>query len=206
MVTIAIMGVLAAMAIVIPRAAFRNANLNRATFDLILRLGSIRTQALREQQTYALVVVDSPDPANCTWNNPQSCVQYFILQPQPGAWTLGAFNRTNPGNNAVVSAAYVMPKGVRFHTPDPASAVPAPFNGIGFYGALTADCGQRCFAVLFTPTGRVLGATPGGGAPNAGPGYAFALATDLVGQSGAADRKGIFITFPAGIARAFPTF
>ncbi len=44
---------------------------------------------------------------------------------------------------------------------------------------------------------------PQGSATGPWTGYAFALTTDLQGQSGAADRKGIVVAFPAGVARAY---
>ncbi len=214
-ITVMVIGILAALAVWIPRAAFRNANLNQATYDFVLRLSQVRSQALSDQLDYLVVGVNSAQPQNCTWTNTGACTRYFILTLPPNSgcpapptspWTLDGFDPNTPGANASVVNVYYMPKGVQFHS-SVTSTPPALFNIPSFFdGELTGSCnGQSCFAICFAATGQVSGVLQAS-STNVKAGYAFALTSTAIADTQAADRKGVLVTFPTGIVKAFPTF
>ncbi len=209
LVTVAVMGVLAALAIWIPRAAFRNANLNRATYDFVLRLSQLRNQALSDQVDYLVVGVNAAQPRNCTWTNTGACTRYFILSVPPGSvWNLGAFNPSNTTASGALLDTYYMPKDVQFHMGvRGVSTPPMPFNNLLFFDPIyTGTCGgQQCFAIRFAATGQVSGELAGP-SPQPPAGYAFALTTTAITDTGAADRRGVLVSFPSGIVKAFATF
>jgi hypothetical protein len=210
LVTVAVMAVLATLAYSIPRAAIRNANLNSATFEFALRLSQVRSQALAEQVDYLVVGVNASRSEDCSWTDTNACTRYFILSdPRPG-WSLSDFvpTRVGAGLNASYVDDFFMPRGVEFYR-GVASTPPAPFQAISFFDtSLTGNnCGgQDCFAIRFEATGDVSGELAAGGTSSTSPGYALALTTTAIRDTAAADRRGILVSFPTGIVRAFPTF
>jgi hypothetical protein len=69
--------------------------------------------------------------------------------------------------------------------------------------ALTATCGgARCAAFRFEVDGEVRGETPDATLVRK-PGHIFALATDLEGETSAAERRAVLVAFPSGIVNSF---
>jgi prepilin-type N-terminal cleavage/methylation domain-containing protein len=197
MVVVAIVGVLAAMGMVVYRMAQRNANLGSATFELAMKLSGLKAQAISDQKDYLLVLVDGTDPAACGALVRAPCTRYFILRDPNASWTLAAFSPAASATNAEYVDEVAMPASVRLD-PSATGAPPAPFAAIPLFDPdLTATVSsKRRFAFRFARDGSVSaeGAT-------GKPGYAFALTTET--DSPAADRRGMVVAFPAGIVRTF---
>jgi prepilin-type N-terminal cleavage/methylation domain-containing protein len=201
-VTIAIVGILAAMAYGISRAAVRNATLGSIAFDLSARLGGLKYSAITEQRDYLFVVLDAPDATACGVTSPSSCGRWFLLR-NPQSFTITGFDPDHPGAHAEVVDRGELPQHVKFH-PSPPGSPPPPFGSVPLFNSeLTATVGGiRRFGIRFAGDGSVTG-EKAGSASGPWPGYAFVLTTDQYGDTRAADRKGVVVAFPAGIVRTF---
>lgn len=207
MIVVVIIGVLAAVAFSLSRAAARNVYLHQAATELMVRASGLRSTALGEGQDYLLVVVDAPgnDARQCGWWNSTSCTRYFILfAPQPG-WNFSAFDPSNPAANASLSEVGYLPRGARFFVAGAYSTPPIPFNGVTmfdprFYG--TCSDGSRCFAIRFTMSGIVQAEKPAGGTQLA-PGFAFVLASDASLEGAGGDHRAVVVGFPSGVVKSW---
>jgi prepilin-type N-terminal cleavage/methylation domain-containing protein len=222
MVVIAIVGIVAAAAVISSRSAMSNASLSSATFDVALKLSGLRAAALAEARDYLFVGVDASDPTNCKWNNTSVCAQGFILAadrtsaPLPlqssslSGWTLSTFDPTAPVDSTVVTKRseliqqFFLPTGVRFDLTN-ATAIPSPFNSVFMYdGLITGNCaGRRCFAIHFNSVGVVTAKPAVAGTTINRGGFAFALDTILTGSASTAARQGVLVGFPSGIVKSF---
>jgi type II secretory pathway pseudopilin PulG len=206
MVVVGIVGVLAALAFSVSRAAARNVYLRQAANELAMRATGLRTTALGAGQDHLLVVVDAPgnDASQCGMWNSVSCARYFILSSPTAGWTLAAFDPALPTANASLVDTQVLPKGARFFLAPAYPAPPAPFANVAVFDArFTASCGgSRCFAIRFTQTGTVRAEQPGGGSVRA-PGFAFVLASDAEIEGAGGDHRGVLIGFPTGVVKSF---
>lgn len=203
-VTLAVIATVAVAAIVGTRAARRNAQIGSASFDLVLQLQGLRTRALAEQRDH-LAVIHGGDGAGCTLVRQAGCVRVFFLAgPDDGAWTLQAFTPDEPAADAdELLDTVVLPRGVAL---DEAAAMagPAPFTNVAAWDDdLTAACGGvRCVAFRFGADGNVRGEAPDGAALEKA-GHIVALATDLEGETAAAERRAVLVSFPTGIVKSF---
>lgn len=208
LVTVAIIGVLAALAFSTSRAAARNVYLHQAATELMVRASGLRSTALSDGQDHLLVVVDAPgnDASQCGWWSSASCTRYFILfGPQPG-WNLSAFDPSNPAVNANLSEVDYLPRGARLFVAGAYASPPTPFNNVvtfdtRFYG--TCADGSRCFAIRFTMSGTVQAELPAGGTQIA-PGFAFVLASDASLEGAGGDHRGVVVGFPSGVVKSWP--
>ncbi len=201
---IGIAAIVAVLAVVGVRAARRNAAVGGVSFDLVLRLQGLKTRALAEQRDH-LAVLHAGDGAGCELLRQAGCVRLFVLADPQATWTLQAFTPANPGNlTGELVDTIIFPKGILL---DPAAAGTtgrAPFGAVQTWDVgLTGDCGgARCIAFRFAADGRVRGEAPDG-TSLARPGHILALATDLQGETGAAERRAVLVSFPAGIVKSY---
>jgi type II secretory pathway pseudopilin PulG len=220
MIVVAIIGILAAAAIPVMRAGRKNATVEAAAFELQMRIEQLQFTSLSEQADHVLVIVDAPgnDPSGCGSFFTSRCTSAFDLRAPTSAWKLSDFDPASPGANVgAVSEQIVLGGSIRFHLPAAASGrLPPPFTAYGattppsfriFDTDLVATCAgtRRCVAFRFRSNGRVAVEPPDPASPpaNRKNGHAFALGSDLSGQSGGADQRGILVAVPSGIVRAF---
>ncbi len=216
MVVVAIIGVLAALAFSVARAAARNVYLHQAAGELAVRAVGLRSTALAQGTDQLLVVVDAPrnDASQCSWANSASCARYFILSNPLAAWTIGAFNPANPGANlgatpnpgSGVSDIEYLPRGTRFfNTGGAYNPPPLPFDNVAVFDSrFYATCadGSRCFAIRFMMNGVVRAELPAGGAQTAA-GFAFVLASDAELEGKGGDHRGVLVGFPSGVVKTW---
>lgn len=208
MVTVAIIGIVAAIAIPTMRAATRNASVGSTAFDLQLRLAGLKTRALADQVTLLAVIVDAPgnDGMGCMFGTSQQCATLFVLQNPTAAWSLAAFDPANPATNASLVDTKTFGKGIRLAIPEKLGRpAPVPFNAVTVFApAQTTACTGRptCMAIRYSPSGRVSAELVG--APAVVPqGLAVGIGSELGVGGTNAQCRGVMISFPAGIVKGF---
>jgi prepilin-type N-terminal cleavage/methylation domain-containing protein len=208
MVTVAIIAIVAGVAFVGMRAARRNASVGGASFELVLKLQGLRTKALAEQRDLLAVLV-AGDGGACDLLRSAGCVRMFVLAAPASAWTLEDFSPASPGASLDADAGavvdqIVLPRGLTLHGAAAGMAGKPPFANVEAWDPeLDATCGSvRCVAFRFAANGEVRGETPDGTVLRK-PGHIVALATDLEGQSGAAERRAVLVSFPSGIVKSY---
>lgn len=207
MVVVAIAAVLAAAAIPIMRAARRNASVQSAAFELRIRLDGLRARAMRDQGELLAVVVDVPDndPEPCATGSGASCGAFYLLRPQPG-FVLNAFDPDLPIANAQVLEREQLGKGLKFYRPDDERRpAPRPFDAISaFDPELVGLCGRRkCVGIRYRGDGEVSAEPPTGVAGAAKLGVSLVLGSDVDAETRGSDQRGLVVTFPAGLVRAY---
>lgn len=206
MVVVALIGIVAALAIPTMRAAKRNADVNSASFDLVLRLQGLRPRALADQRTYLAVLVDAPgnDGSQCGFGASANCARLFVLRDPEPTWALDAFDPASPGTGAALDEVVTLGRGVRFAVERDGSHPPVPFAALAVYDPeLTLSCGgRRCVAIRFAPSGRVSG-EEAGGVPTNLRGVAVALGSELATLTRGAESRGVMVAFPSGIVKGF---
>lgn len=208
MVTVAMVGIVAALAIPTMRAATRNASVNSVSFELLLRMQGLKPRALADQRTYLAVFVDAPgnDGSGCTFGFSGRCARLFILQEPTTAWKLKDFVPSSPGANASVREIVELGRGIRFANPEKAALdAPAPFGSTikTFDAAVRSTCDARtCMAVRFSPNGDVYAEGPDGTLRNQR-GIAIALRGVLANAAGGAESRGLLVASPSGIVKAW---
>lgn len=207
-VVIALVAIVAGMAVVGMRAARRNATVGGASFELVLKLEGLRTKALTEQRDHLAVLV-AGDGGACRMLRSEGCVRLFVLAAPTSAWTLEGFSPDSAGANLDADAGevvdrIVLPQGVTLHAAAAGMAGKPPFANVEAWDAdLDGTCGTvRCVAFRFGASGEVRGEAPDGTVVRK-PGHIVALATDLEGQSGAAERRAVLVSFPSGIVKSY---
>ncbi len=208
MITVAIVGIVAAMAVPIVTAARRNATVGSATWDLALRLKGLRARALGEQRDLVFVMVDAKDndARGCSALAPGNCARWFLLEPQT-AWQFSNFNPDSPYTNANFVDKDLLPRGIRMYLSAADRTCPAPFRSAKLLDStLTrASCGTgngRCLAFRYGSDGEVRAEPPG--TTSVSPlGVGIALGSDLVDQHAGADIRGLLVAFPSGIVRSW---
>jgi prepilin-type N-terminal cleavage/methylation domain-containing protein len=203
MVVLAIVAIVGALVVWQGRSARQAAQLSGGAYDLALRIGGIKARAMADGREYLLVVTDAADPARCK-EIETACGRVVVLRDPLAAFALAAFDPEAP----TVGADYVDDDGVR-NLPrnsqfDLASTwrPPTPFEAVtAFDPAVLATCsgGQRCFAIRFRPDGEVR-PVMAPGTPAVPAGFAFVL-RPFEAPSAAAERRGIFVSFPAGLVK-----
>jgi prepilin-type N-terminal cleavage/methylation domain-containing protein len=201
-VTVAVVAIVAAAAVIGMRAARRNAEIGSASFDLVLQLQGLRIRALAEQQDH-LAVIHGGDGGGCELLRRAGCVRVFVLVNPQDAWTLESFSPATPGDNAELFDTVVLPRGVVLDATAAMDGRP-PFENVDTWDAeLTADCGgARCAAFRFGADGTVRGEAPDGASLDKA-GHIVALATDLQGETAAAERRAVLVSFPTGIVKSY---
>jgi prepilin-type N-terminal cleavage/methylation domain-containing protein len=210
MVVVAIVGIIAAIAIPTVRAARKNATVQSSAFELKLWLDGLRARAMRDQKTLLAVVVDVPgnDPTACAHGgSAASCAAYYLLEPQAG-FVLNGFDPANPPiANANLIDDHLLGRGTKFYVPAAGRAAPSPFNAIqAFDFELVGNCGGRsCIGIRFRGDGEVDPEYPtsvAGATPKLG--VAFVLGSDVDQESRGSDQRGVVVTFPTGLVKAYP--
>ncbi len=205
MVVVAIIGLVATLVVLQGRSARQNARLAGGAYSLALRLGGIKARALADGREYVLVVVDTADPAGCK-SSDTACGRILVLRkPDPTFPT--AFQSGFDPDAPISLAEYVDDGGDKYVARnaqfDLGSSwrAPAPFDSVAAFDSnITFTCagGRACFAIRFRPDGDVRPViTPGTPIPA---GFAFVL-RPIESQSGAAEHRGFFISFPAGLVK-----
>ena len=191
---LAIVGILAALAVAMSRWGMRNANVDAASDDLVVRLVGLSGTSLTDGQDRVFVMVDRGTGAG-------SRARTFVLTAPPGGWKLQDFDPTKPG----VSFDEVdLPRTVRLLAGGE-TAAPAPLQAIKLSDTrMLSTCGgAACFGIRFTGDGEVRGEAPAGGDSGA-PGFGFILADEEdTGSRSAAKRRGIVLGFPTGIVKSY---
>ncbi len=208
MVVVAIVGIIAAIAIPTVRAARKNATVQSSAFELKIWLDGLRARAMRDQRTLVAVVVDVPgnDPTPCAQGSGTSCAGYYLLVPQTG-FVLNGFDPANPPiANANLVDDHLLGRGTKFYRPAGGRAAPSPFNAIqAFDSELVGNCGGRnCIGIKFRGDGEVDPEYPtsvAGATPKLG--VAFVLGSDVDQESRGSDQRGIVVTFPTGLVKAY---
>lgn len=200
-ITVAVVAIVAAAAVIGMRAARRNAEIGSASFDLVLQLQGLRTRALAEQQDH-LAVIHGGDGGACHALRQAGCVRLFFLAGPAEPWILQSFRPATPNADELLDTV-VLPRGVVLDT-TAAMAGRAPFGNVLTWDAeLTADCGgARCAAFRFGADGTVRGEAPDGTSLDKA-GHIVALATDLQGETAAAERRAVLVSFPTGIVKSY---
>ncbi len=204
MVTIAIVAIVAALVVYQGRSARRNATMAQGAYELALRIGGLKGRALADGQEYVLVVADTADAEGCKVSE-SACGRLLVLtKPDP---TFATSFQSGFDPDAPVSGAEWVDDGgaqrvARNAQFDVGSTwrPPAPFNGVTpFDPNVTFTCGaRRCFAIRFRPDGQVLPII----VPNTPIPAGFAFVLRPIDQpSAAAERRGIFISFPTGLVK-----
>jgi prepilin-type N-terminal cleavage/methylation domain-containing protein len=200
-VVIAVVAILSVVTVGAARAAKRNASVVGTAFDLTIRLQGERYRALNDQRDRVVVIVDASSPSSCGVFNDGACGHVWQISPEPG-WSFSDFAAA-PNRNAAVIDSFSLPSGIRL---DPTATVtaPAPFDGVkAFETALVQTCGAvKCMAIRYSAGGEVAPVFAAG-APGPRRGMAFVLATDLQGETAAAQRYGILVGFPTGVVKSF---
>jgi prepilin-type N-terminal cleavage/methylation domain-containing protein len=206
MVTVSIIGIIAAIAIPTMRAATRNANVSGTSFDLALRLQGLKPRALTDQVTYVAVIVDAPtnDGTNCSVVTAGRCARYIVLRNPTPAWTLNGFDPAAPGVNAEYVESETLGRGIRFGTERTGRASPAPFATVtALDPRFVGNCPDRaCVAFRFTPSGTVTPEATVAPAPIVR-GASFVLSSDMNTLTRGAERRGVLVSTPSGIVKAF---
>jgi prepilin-type N-terminal cleavage/methylation domain-containing protein len=205
MVVLAITAILAGIVVYQGRAARQNANLAGGAYMLALRIGGLKARAMSEGREHVLVIADTASPEDCKQRE-ESCGRILVLRDPVPTFRdvfLSSYNPDPPitgGEYLDELGAAFLPRNTRF---DLASTwrPPPPFNGVTAWNpSVVATCsgGRRCFAIRFRPNGDVLPVVPDGAAIPAG--FAFVVRPHDLGPGGAS-RRGIFVSFPAGLVR-----
>jgi prepilin-type N-terminal cleavage/methylation domain-containing protein len=218
-VVVAIIAVVAAMAIPVMRAAAKNARVAGVALDLQEKLKGLPTRAMRDQTELLAIVVDAlgDDPTNCVAAR-EECAAIYVVEPAAG-FRLNEFNPSVPGEGwkNLTRIVYTdhLGKGIRFYTRAAGRPAPPPFAAVtAFHPAILGRCGgvRDCVAVRFRADGSAGDVPPDGGPGGAALGTAFVIGSDLSLHTGdapeqenrASDQRGIVVTFPAAIVRAYP--
>lgn len=203
-VVIALVAIVATAAFVSLRAARRNAAVGGVSFELVGQLQGLKTKALAEQRDH-LAVLHAGDGGACGLLTPGGCVRLFVVAVPDPTWTLAAFDPATPGNlTGELVDTIVFPNGMRLDGAAAGAAGKAPFGNVRTWDVdLTGDCGgARCVAFRFTSDGEVRGEKPDGTRVEK-PGHIVALATDLEGETAAAERRAVLVSFPSGIVKSY---
>jgi len=185
----------------------QNASLAGGAYELALRIGGLKARAMADGHDYVLVVADAVSPARCKADD-SACGRILVLR-RPDTTFATLFTGTYSVDPPIVAAESVT-DGAAQHLPrnsqlDLASTwrAPAPFDAVtAFDPAVLLTCagGRRCFGIRFRPDGEVRPILAAG-TPAPGPGgFAFVL-RPFESSSLAADRRAIFVSFPAGIVK-----
>lgn len=203
MVVVAIIGIVSGLVIWQGRSARQAATLAGGAYDLALRISGIKARALSNARDYLLVVVDAANPAACEQRE-SSCGRVAILRDPTAAFTMSGFDP-----DATIVGATFEDSEDRWSLPknsmlDLASTwrPPAPFDAVvAWPGGTTCAGGRACFALRFKQNGEVVPELPAvpAGAPLP-PGFAFVMRPHTM-PSGAAESRGIFVSFPTGIVK-----
>jgi prepilin-type N-terminal cleavage/methylation domain-containing protein len=201
-VTISIIGILAAAAYGLSRASYRNANLGSTVFEMASILSGLKSSAITEQAEFLFVVTDATDPAGCNALG-TGCGEYVVARPPANPYTLA-----NVLTNAEVVERGYFPRAVKLWRPS--GTPPAPFGAVGYYvDHITTTTAPIRFALRFLRDGTVTAVSDGAAGPWSG--YAFALAPIEVASpestkplASAAEIKAIVVAFPSGVIRPYP--
>lgn len=206
MVTVAIIGILAAIAIPTMRASTRNANVNGVSFDVQMRLQGLQPRALADQQTYLAVLVDAPgnDGTGCVFGMSGSCARFFLLRNPAATWTLNGFDAVAPGVDADLVEIWELGRGIRFALERAGAPSPRPFASVtAFAPDFTGSCaGRACVAFRFSPNGSVSAESTAVPPPIAR-GAAFGLGSEMTGLTAGAESRGVLVATPSGIVKAY---
>jgi prepilin-type N-terminal cleavage/methylation domain-containing protein len=203
-------GVMAALGVLGWRAAQRNARLSGAANEIAVRLAGLKYVAISDGVDHLLVFADAPggDASGCDAFRGATCARYFILRAPAAGWTLGAFDWEDPGGGGTAELAreQLLPKGAHLEVVAPPPPMAPPFAAVAVHDPdLTTTCAgdRRCFAIRYTARGDVRAELPAGGLAPGKAGYAFVLSGDLATANAADQRRGLLVSFPAGILRTF---
>jgi prepilin-type N-terminal cleavage/methylation domain-containing protein len=206
-IVLSVAAVLAVAGMVGYRAATRNAKLSGAANELAVRMAGLKFRAMSEGADVLLVFADAPggDASGCGMGSSAACARYFVLQRPDPAWALADFDPDDPTAGAELVTEQLFPRGAHLTFPDVAPIMDAPFSGVMLHDdELTGTCAgdRRCFAIRYTARGDVRPEFASG-TPYPKAGYAFVLGGDPATASGADERRGLLVSFPAGILRTF---
>jgi prepilin-type N-terminal cleavage/methylation domain-containing protein len=197
---VAVIAIIAAAAAATFVAAKRNASVGSTAFDVAARLQGLKTKALEEQKDYVFLVVNPPGDvsSSCSVLSEANCFRWFLLNPT-SAWTLAAFDVTNPAANTAIADLGSFAQGIVLDLASAGTAGPAPFDQVRQLDTpVKGSCsGRNCLAVRFSSSGEVNPVYAGASQPVL-PGVAFGLTSDA-----AADRRAVLVAFPTGIVKTY---
>jgi len=194
-VVVAIIAILAALVIGMSYKGSRNANVDAASNDLVIRLAGLPGYALTDGQDRVLVFVDKTSAGGAP--------RTFVLTNPPTTWVLSSFN---PGSPGLSFTEVDLPDHARLLSIAEAAA-PSPYGVVKLYDSrMLATCaGTNCFAIRFGADGEVRGEAPAGGDSGAS-GFGFVVGDDqdtATNPSAGSRRRGIVVAFPTGAVKSY---
>jgi prepilin-type N-terminal cleavage/methylation domain-containing protein len=199
MVVVAIMLILGGLVVWYGRSARQAATIATGAYELVLQIGGLKARAMAAGKDHLLVLTDTPDPAACV-RDERRCGRVLVLSdPQPG-FTIQNFNPEPPYAGVSLEDSGYLPRNSKFELTSTWRA-PAPFDAIAPWDAgvrTTCAGGVACFAIRFRANGEIKAELPAPGPDRRG--FAFVIAPHDI-PSRAAERRGVFVSFPAGIVK-----
>jgi prepilin-type N-terminal cleavage/methylation domain-containing protein len=202
MVVVAITAIVAGVVVWQGRSARQAAGIAGGAYELAIRMGGLKARAMADGREYVLVVADAADPLACR-DRESACGRIAVLRNPVPAFTVESFSPEPP----IVGAEWVddgatafLPRNSRLDL-DATWTAPPPFSTVtAFDPAILLTCagGRRCFGIRFRPDGEVRPVMAAGTPVPAG--FAFVL-RPFDAPSGAAERRAIFVSFPAGLVK-----
>jgi prepilin-type N-terminal cleavage/methylation domain-containing protein len=204
MVVVSISLIVGALVIWQGRSARQAAGLASGAYELALRLGGLKARAMADGREYVAIVVDAANAGACRYDDSQCGRVIVVRNPQAG-FTVAGFDPDAPIATAEFvddSGSRTLPRNSQLDLTATWSP-PAPFNAIlpnDSTVLLTCGGSRRCFGIRFRPDGDVRPVLAAGTTMPGPGGFAFVL-KPYESPSRAADRRGIFISFPAGLVK-----
>ncbi len=197
MVVLAVTAIAAALVVWQGRSARQAATLAGAAYDISLRISGLKARALANGRDYLFIVVDAENAAACEQQQ-SMCVRVVILKNPDSTFSVSGFDPDASISGAELDDRYDLPKNSLL---DLASTwrPPPPFAAVvAWPGGTTCAGGRACFALRFKQNGQVAAELPS--PPASAAGFAFVLKPSTK-PSGAAENRGIFVSFPTGIVK-----
>lgn len=200
-VVMAIAALLAGLVVSYGKSARQASTFASTAWDLALRMSSLSARAMSANKDHVLVVVDAEDPEACRTNE-RKCGKALVFSSPTAAFAISGFATEPPYVNASFEEELRLPRNSQL---DLASTwrPPAPFASVtAMDSEIMATCanGKRCFAIRYRLDGEVEPVIPTPPLSAARAGFAVVL-KPVFSESGAEQRRAIFVSFPTGIVK-----
>jgi prepilin-type N-terminal cleavage/methylation domain-containing protein len=201
MIVVAIVGILAALTLQYGWSARQASSFASAAWELSLRASALRARAMSSNKDFLLVVVDAVDPQACRTDQ-RKCGKALVFSSPTAAFALSGFATDPPYVNASFEEEFQLPRNSQLDLTSTWRA-PAPFASVvAMDSELMATCanGKKCFAIRYRLDGEIEPVVPTPPLSATRAGFAFVL-KPVFAESGAAERRGVFVSFPTGIVK-----
>jgi prepilin-type N-terminal cleavage/methylation domain-containing protein len=201
MVVVVIIGILATLTVQYGRSAKQAGDLASVAWELSIRASALRARAMSANKDFVLVLVDTADPAGCQ-SDLMKCGKAVVFSSPKPTFAISGFNPDPPYATVDYEEELRLPRNSQFDTTSVWTA-PAPFASVtAMDSGILTTCtgGRKCFALRFRLDGLVEPVLPGAALTPPRAGFAFLL-RPVFGESGAAERRALFVSFPTGIVK-----